>query len=134
MQEEVLIWAVGATRQDRLDFVKKLLDCCPLDENKGLQRLVENSRKRKKNANRNVSNRAKVDSTAPVRPQGLPASVSAPWWSNYGPNQIVSFDCEMVTLINPRPDEQPIRAAKVAVVRVADKKVIYQVFQRFQNN
>ena len=45
-QEDVLSWLATTTNAERFEFIRKVLNCCPLEENKGLLRLVENTRKR----------------------------------------------------------------------------------------
>lgn len=132
-QSELFTWLATTSNEERFEFLRCAFDSVPLEEVKGVQRLIEHSRKRKKNALRKEQEkraRGDGDTSADVpvcSKLPVPSEGVKPWWSEYDENDIVALDTEMVSLKEMKGNKHIVRAATVAVVRMSDNKVLYNV-------
>lgn len=119
------------SNEERFDFLRKAFDSVPLEEVKGVQRLIENSRKRKKNALRLEQEKRTREENPPDVPVcsklPVPAGGDKPWWIKYKKSEIVAMDTEMVSLNELNGRKHIVKAATVAVVRLSDREVLYNV-------
>lgn len=97
---EVLNWAPGATRFDRMEFIKKYLRTLSNDELKGVKMLASrqsNSYKRKLAEGDDAS---APSASAPSSPK---ASRPSHWWDIWKEEDIYALDVEMVSLVKKPP-------------------------------
>lgn len=132
-QDQVFIWLASTTTKERFDFLRKAIDSVPLEEIKGVQRLTENARKRKKTFQQDEENnhqKKRFRRDVPVcsrSPVSSPQNDVLPWWTKYKDCDVVGLDTEMVSLNQLSGKKHDVKAASVAIVRLSDKKVLYYV-------
>jgi hypothetical protein len=103
------------------------LDCCEFPDFKPLKTILENSRKRKSPFPRNYGKRLRLSNLVPEPKKLVPVSRVAAatlpkkdehqfWFDEYENKDIVSLDCEMVSLLEKDRGKHKMKAATVSVV------------------
>ncbi len=102
IQVDIFTWLATTSNEEIFDFLRSAFDSVPLKEIKAVQRLIEKSGNRKKNALRlehQTRTRGSDPSDVPVCSKlPLPAGEPKPWWTKYKKSEIVALDAEMVSL------------------------------------
>lgn len=134
MQNDVLSTLATGSKDDRLDFMRKLLDCTPLAEIAMVKNLVTNAVKRKKRRGESQSqSTAKKPRPGAVAPESkvasAPASTVPPkaWFTAYKKSQIITLDCEMVHLHELNLEGKHIVKAATVAIRNFNYELIYSV-------
>ena len=106
--DQIINWISITDKNSRLDLIKKIILCTPYEELNTVIRFVDNAKKRK-SPNKHLSSKRKKyqlksqqlsEKTAPTSTSVAQTPVNPPssWWEEVGKGNIISLDCEMVSL------------------------------------
>lgn len=135
-QDLVVNWIQTLSSDERIGYIKRLIDACPLEDIKPLRTVLSNTAKRKSPFPRNYAKKIRLGllptltaNVASVSTSVVPASTAAVqgWWEQYNPEDIIGLDTEMVTLKEKTSKGKHIN--KAATVGIVNSKgdVVYKV-------
>ena len=147
-QDYIANWIGGISSNERIGYIKRLIDTCPLEDIKPLKNVLVNTAKRKSPFPRNYAKKIRLGqinveastSSTPneVVPKSSPEVLVSTyvgmdvsnqlqaeqfWWKSYKKEDIVALDCEIVSIKMPQGQRNKMTAATVSVVDFYGKEI-----------